>query len=423
MASLILANKYIPKRPHPVTGLSGPQPKQMKFLLLDCLEAFYGGAAGGGKTDALLMAALMYVHVPGYSALILRRTYPSLSLPKAIMDRSHEWLDPTDAKWDGSEHAWTFPSGARLVFGYLDSEVDKYRYQSAEFQCIEFEEVTEFLESQYSYLFSRLRRLEGVKVPLRMRSASNPGGVGHDWVKQRFLVEGREKGRVFIPAWLQDNDYIDKETYIQSLMHLDPVTREQLLKGDWEVKESGGLFQRQWFQRVKDWPRGARQVRYWDLASTVPEASKDPDYTAGIKLAAKDGQYWVLDVKRIRNTPKEVEALIKQTTELDGKAVDVYMEQEPGSAGVNNIDHYARQVLAGYSFRGVKTTGDKQTRANPVSSAAEQGNIKVLEAPWNTDLLDELELFPKGAHDDQVDALSGAFEQSSTSAKPLFRFG
>ena len=88
------------------------------------------------------------------------------------------------------------------------------------------------------------------------------------------------------------------------------------------------------------------------------------------------------------------------------------MEQEPGSAGVNDIDHYARQILRGYGFWGVKTTGPKQERATPVSSAAEARNIKLVKGAWSiNDLLDELEAFPQGSHDDQVDAVSGAFEQ------------
>ena len=106
-----------------------------------------------------------------------------------------------------------------------------------------------------------------------------------------------------------------------------------------------------------------------------------------------------------------VEALIKQTAELDGYNVEIYMEQEPGSAGVESIDYYSRHVLKGHAFWGVKTTGSKSERAAPVSSAAEAGNIRIVEGAWNGDFLDEIEAFPQGAHDDQVDALSGAFAQ------------
>ncbi len=172
-----------------------PTPPQTAFLLLECREAMYGGAAGGGKSDALLMAALQYVDVPDYAALLLRKSYSDLALPAALIPRAAEWLTATDAKWNGAEHVWRFPSGASLSFGYLDTEADKYRYQSAEYQFIGFDELTQFAESQYTYMFSRLRRLKGSSVPLRMRGASNPGGYGHEWVKQRFITRRCEGGR------------------------------------------------------------------------------------------------------------------------------------------------------------------------------------------------------------------------------------
>jgi predicted phage terminase large subunit-like protein len=258
-----------------------------------------------------------------------------------------------------------------------------------------------------------------------MRGASNPGGIGHEWVKQRFLIEGSEKGRAFIPAKLDDNPYLDQATYRASLNELDPITREQLLNGDWSARTTGGKFKREWFKIVDDYPRGAIRARYWDLAATEAAKGKDPDYTAGALMTQKDGIYYIIDIKRIRGTPAAVEALIKQTAELDGKETDIHMELEPGSAGIANIDHYARHVLVGFSFHGQKTTGSKELRANPVSSAAEAGNIKLVRGPWINDFLDEAEAFPQGPHDDQVDAVSGAF---SIVAQPkpdvgAFRFG
>ena len=355
------------------------------------------------------MAALQFVDIPGYTAILFRRTYKDLSLPEALMDRAQEWLGPTPAKWNGENHTWTFPSTARLCFGYMETETDKYRYQSAAFQFIGFDEVVQFLEAEYRFMFSRLRRLETSPVPLRMRSATNPGGVGHEWVKQRFLIEGREKGRVFIPAKLEDNPYLDQKTYRASLSELDPVTRAQLLNGDWSARTTGGKFRREWFKIVDDYPRGAVKARYWDLAATEAAKGKDPDYTVGALLTQKDGVYYIIDIKRARGTPKDVGDLIKQTAETDGHEIDIHMELEPGSAGIANIDHYARHVLVGFSFHGQKTTGSKEIRANPVSSAAEAGNVKLVRGPWINDFLDEAEAFPGGVHDDQVDAVSGAF--------------
>lgn len=231
-----------------------PHPPQEAFLWLDVEEAFYGGAAGGGKSDALLMAALQYVHVPGYAALLLRKTHADLALPGAIMDRSKAWLAPiAGARWNDNEKQWRFPSGASLTFGYMQTSKDRYRYQGAEFQFVGFDELTQFEEIDYTYLLSRLRRPEAgplATVPIRMRGAANPGGVGHGWVKRRFLdrlpfpddpqdTPERCKARVFVPAKLSDNPSVDQVAYRAALSGLDPQTRAQLLEGDWNAREPG----------------------------------------------------------------------------------------------------------------------------------------------------------------------------------------
>ncbi len=205
-------------------------------MLNDVPEVLYGGAAGGGKSDALLMAALQYVEVPGYAAIMFRKTYADLALPGALMDRAQSWLGGSDAHWNGQEKTWAFPSGATLTFGYLNEENDRFRYQSSEFQCICFDELTQFKERDYKFLFSRLRRTVDNKVPLRMRAGTNPGGIGHLWVKKRFDPEGRRPPQVdrrFVGARLEDNPYIDIATYERSLDQLDSQTRKQYRAGDW----------------------------------------------------------------------------------------------------------------------------------------------------------------------------------------------
>jgi len=154
------------------------------------------------------------------------------------MDRSKEWLMGTGAQWHDRDKCWSFPSGAKLSFGYLDTEQDKYRYQGAELQFVGVDELTQFPKGWYLYLFSRLRKLKSADVPIRMRGASNPGGIGHEWVKKRFLDE--PDGRVFVPALMSDNPHLDQGSYRQSLEQLDPVTRAQLLEGRW-LRDSSGL--------------------------------------------------------------------------------------------------------------------------------------------------------------------------------------
>lgn len=216
-----------------------PGPKQAAFLALVCLEALYGGAAGGGKSDALLMAALQHVERPSYAALLVRKSYADLSKPGALLDRAAGWLRGTGAKWRDKDKRWTFPSGASLSFGYLENESDKYQYQSAEFQFIGIDELTQFPESQYLFLLSRLRRAAGSDIPIRMRAATNPGNIGHDWVKARFIDEATRQGE-FVPAKLDDNDWVDKAEYEATLSKLDETTRRQYRDGLW-VRDPGGL--------------------------------------------------------------------------------------------------------------------------------------------------------------------------------------
>jgi phage terminase large subunit-like protein len=269
-----------------------PWRRQRAFLLLDSAEAFYGGAAAGGKSEALLMAALQYVDVPGYAALILRRDIRRLTLAGGLIPRSQLWLaGQPGVSWNGTERRWTFETGgapATLTFGYLQDSSDKYRYGSTEFQYIAFDELTEFPEDDYLFLFSRLRRTTDIAVPLRMRSASNPGNLGHAWVKQRFIADcelliadwGTETpssnprpavsfnqqsaipnqqsplvlwrdGRAYVPARIADNPAVDEAEYRATLAHLPPVERARLMEGDWNVN-AAGLVRPHWLRYFEE---------------------------------------------------------------------------------------------------------------------------------------------------------------------------
>lgn len=389
-----------------------PHPTQQAFLLLDDFpEAFYGGAAGGGKSDALLMAAAQYVDHPHYRCLVLRRTYPELSMPGAIMDRAKDWWAGTSATWLGDEHTLTFKSGARIVFAHAQYEDDVRRFSGTEFHTVIFDELTRFTEPMYRFLFSRNRKVEGDPIPLRMRSASNPGDVGHEWVKARFVKPGAPL-RPFIPARLRDNPSIDQASYVENLMMLHPTDRRRLLDGDWDVAEAGAFFKRQWFRVIDEAPkRLSRVVRYWDMAGTPPDGKNDPDWTVGFKMGTdSDRHLYGLGQVRMRASFESVSQMVQQTAMLDGRGVPIYIEQEPGSAGKALIAYY-RKALQGWSVNGIPATGSKETRAAPVASQAEAGNISLVNGPWVGPFLDECEAFPTAAHDDQVDALSGAFGQ------------
>ncbi len=237
-----------------------PHPPQEAFLWLDNYDAFYGGAAGPGKSSALLTAALQYVDVPYYAALIIRRRMTDLKDPGALIPRSKEWLWDTDAKWNDNEHQWTFPSKAVLQFGYMDKKDDHLQYQGAEFQFIGVDEASQIRAAQLRYMFSRLRQPDYEEtgdprglIPLRMRLASNPGDVSHEFLKARYIDKQidpedeedtweRARDRVFIRAKLEDNPSVNQETYRRGLANLEPEVRAQLLDGDWDARMPG-----QWY--------------------------------------------------------------------------------------------------------------------------------------------------------------------------------
>lgn len=421
--TLDLPEEYIPQ---------SPLPQQHVFLWAPHDEVFYGGQAGGGKSSALLMAALQYVHHPGYNALLMRRTFADLSRPGSLMARAQEWLAPAQKKgrahFNKQEKRWTFPSGSTLSFGYCDNENDVYNYQGAEFQFCGFDELTQFTQTMYLYLHSRLRKSKENPVPVRMRATGNPGGIGHQWVKERFIVQSEtddpdeledRRSRLFIPSGLDDNPYVD-EQYKKGLKKLDPVTRAQLLYGDWDTEAEGNLFRPQWFdgRMVPCIPPNVtirRKVRYWDLASTdeavAVKRKGGADYTASCLMAlGNDGNVYVLEITADQKSPAEVEKLIKSKAERDGRVgTEIWIEREPGSSGEATIDHYRRYVLLGYNFRGDRPSGNKVERSRNASAAAEQGQIYLVQGSWNKKFINQAQSFPKGSHDDMVDAFCGAF--------------
>lgn len=226
--------------------------KQAEFLAYEGREALYGGAAGGGKSVSILMAALQYVDCPGYSALILRRTYKQLAKADSILAKAKEWL-LGKVRYNGDDHKFTFPSGATLEFGHMDHEDSKYDYQGGSWSYVGVDEATQFTGPMLAYPRTRQRRPTGSRIPIRWRGASNPGGVGHDYVKARYVkdADGRDPStpdRQFFPAKLADNPHIDTADYVRQLQEsgIDGILLAQLLAGDWDAV-AGGRFLREWF--------------------------------------------------------------------------------------------------------------------------------------------------------------------------------
>lgn len=403
----VLKNRWIPHEPYP---------KQAAFLALDDKEALYGGAAGGGKSDALLMAALMFVDTPGYNAILFRKTYSDLALPEAVMARSHEWLGGTEAKWDGANYRWTFPTGSTLSFGYLNHERDKYRYQSAAFQFIGFDELTQFPFENYSYLFSRLRKLTGVEIPLRMRAGTNPGGLGNDWVYERFIVDSQ---RPFIPALLSDNPYIDQEEYRASLAELDETTRLQLEEGLWVTDPEGKPFIPSWWEGKNRYLIDEEPVvpagRYisWDTALEDKDKSA---YSVGVVGELQpDYRLKILDIWRGKPLFPELPDVMAELAykyNWDGRLRGIIVEgAASGKPAIQTLRASSDAWLAKTVVE-LAPKGSKEERANRAAVWCKRGLV-ILPYPgsgegtqWLPDFERELFNFPDSQFKDQVDAFA-----------------
>ena len=276
-----------------------PHPRQRAFLASPAHEALFGGAAGPGKSDALLMEALRQIGHPEYRAILFRRTFPKLEAADGLIDRSLRWYTAYDGIYNDTKHYWRFPSGARIYFGHMQREEDKQQYQGAQYAFIAFDELTEFTQSQYEYLFTRNRVKKGIGLRAYTRAATNPGGIGHAWVKRRFITrdivdrvrwfalvrdhENKEvdtevgrwfqnakghyvaKSRSFYPAHFGDNPSLGDE-YIRNLSSLsDEVERARLMEGDWDAEYKDGLIFDTWSSQA--WPDG----------NVTAEAEYNPD--------------------------------------------------------------------------------------------------------------------------------------------------
>lgn len=424
--------------------------QQEKFLSCDADIAIYGGAAGGGKSYALLLDPLRWAGVKGFGGTIFRRTFPMLKSPGGLWDVSQELYAACSGVPREGDYTWTFPSGSRITFSHMQREKDRFNWQGAQLAFIGYDELTQFTRRQFFYLLSRLRTTCGIMPYVRATCNPDPdswvlkdliewylddsGYVHPDranvvrWMARdgEELVWAddpdylRRKGLdplsfCFIPASLEDNPILmDTNPHYQAeLMALPSWERAALRYGNWYARPAAGLvFKREWFEVVDAIPAGTRSVRYWDRASSEPsESYPNPDWTAGVKMEEKDGMYYVTDVSRFRGRPARVRLNIKAMATQDGDGTKIGLEQDPGQAGVSEVEDVIR-FLAGYDARAFKVSQDKITRAGPLSAQAEIGNVKMLRGKWNDTFLDELEAFPpenEEAHDDQVDAASGAF--------------
>lgn len=439
----------------------GPQQgPQLAFVTTPAEIAIYGGAAGGGKTYALLMEAVRYYDVPNYGAVIFRREFPQIRAEGGLWDMSMEMYPdfrglPREGYLD-----WRFPSGAKIRFAHMQHENDRHAWDGSQIPLIGFDQLEHFTWRQFTYLLSRNRSLCGVKPVVRATCNPVPredmtGGwlrefldwyinpeIGlaipdrsgliryfvirndiYEWANtreeliDRFGPECAPKSFTFIHSNIYDNKILlEKDPgYIANLKAQQMVDRERLLGGNWNIRESAGnYFKREWFEIVEAAPILTQAVRYWDRAATDADtAAKRPgaSWTAGVKMGRdKKGVYYITDIVRFQESPGQVEERIRAIASQDGRNIEIGIEQDPGQAGKVEAQLQVRN-LAGYNARVNPVRESKGVRAKPVSAQAEAGNVKLVRGAWNDRFLIEAANFDgtDNCISDQVDATSGAF--------------
>lgn len=446
-----------------------PQPgKQEQFLSSPADIVFYGGAAGGGKTFALLLEPLRHIKTTaGFGAVYFRRTSKQHTAEGGTWDEAGSIYPHLGASGRSGYLDYTFPPyGNRITFAHMEHEDDRLNWLSSQIPLIIFDQLETFMRIMFFYMLSRNRSTCGVKSYIRC--AYNPvppddpigGWIVRDFISW-YLDENQEypdpdkagvvrwfvnvsdklhwydsrkearaawpdiepKSFTFIPASIYDNKILlEKDPgYLANLQALDYVEEERLHFANHKIKPAAGIvFNRSWFEIVDALPAGIRRpVRFWDLAASERKARKNKNAaTAGVKMTRceigqdSDGRplyvYYVLDCREEQFNPAGTDDLLKNTASQDGLDTAQLWEEEGGASGKRDSTYIAR-MLSGYDARGVRPQGDKLTRSRALAAQAYAGNVKLLRGPWNDAWLNHMHAIPDGGRWDIHDASAGAF--------------
>lgn len=430
----------------------GPQEgPQEQFLATSADVALYGGAAGGGKTYAILLDTLRHYESPEGGAVCFRRTSKQVRNEGGLWDTSMTLYPLVHAVPVESRLEWSFPKGFSLTFAHLEHEKNVLDWQGSQIPVIYFDELTHFTERQFTYMLSRNRSTSGIRPYIRATTNPDASSWVRKWIewfigpdglpiKERsgvlrwFVRDGdrllwgdseeemrkrfpgqEPKSFTFISSKLEDNKILMNKdpSYRANLMALSQVERSRLLDGNWNVKPSAGnVFNSSWFQEVEVLPPMKRIVRAWDRAATEWKEGDpgDPDHTVGFKLGqCFAGQFYVMDIERVRLSAFKVDQLIRFTASRDGREVIVKAFQDPGGAGKGEAEHFIR-MMSGYQVEVEKIQTDKITSSRSASAQVEAGNVKVWsKCKHKEEFYDELQNFPLAKHDDIVDGFTSAF--------------
>lgn len=436
----------------PVERFEAQPGPQAAFLSCPADIAIFGGAAGGSKSFSLALEPLRNVHVPGFNAIVFRRTRPELIGGGSLWEQTCRVYPGADGRPREHSLDWRFPSGATVQLDSMQYEADVREHQSKRYALIEFDELTHFTSRQFWFMVGRNGSTCGVRPYIRAGCNPDPDSfvrplidwwIGPDglaipersgvirwlvraddgeihWHAEPEPLAALHPGKTplsftFIRSKLEDNAIFVREdpAYRSKLEALPRIDRERLLHGNWNARASASsYFRRSMFEYVDAAPADAVvRARAWDRAATKPSAeNQNPDWTVGVRMSRdRTGIFYVEHVERLREGPLGVERAITSTAAGDGKRCTVAQWQDPGSAGKSEVAHYAR-LLPQYDVRTERAAEDKETYAKPFSAQCEAGNVRLVRGAWNEPYLATLEAFPtKGAHDDDVDASSLAY--------------
>lgn len=431
-----------------------PQPKQEAFLASPADICFTGGAAGSGKTFAILLESVRHIQsVNGFGVTIFRAESTQIHSIGGLWDTSEELYPLLKATPIKHRSEWSFPPHSnRVAFRHL-TDRDLLGYQGAQIPLIIFDELTHISRKAFMYMLSRNRSMTGIKP--YVRATFNPvpktdpfAGYIHEWIdwyldsdgrypdysksgilrwfivrddniiwrdnKEDFEPTDNPLSFTFIPAKLEDNQKLIEQDplYKSKLEALGTVDRARLLDSDFLVEDmAGGMFKREDFEIVPDYPKGGEYTAYIDKAGTQGGG----DYTAIILLYKHKDTYYVVDAIKGQWSAGNREKVIQNTAIAYKKRyghVRWWTEQEPGSGGKESAEYTIRKTLAGFSCKADKVSQNKTVRAEPVASQTAIGNVKLVEGEWNIPFIQELLRFPKKPRD-WGDAFSGAFNMIS----------
>lgn len=445
-----------------------PQPGPQEQALSSKADILiYGGAAGSGKSWALLLEAIRYKNVKGFNATIFRTQFTDLIRAGSLWEESYKlYGDIKGAQARVGDKQWVFHDKngevtSKVTFAHLN-DINLQTWKGSQLCLIGYDELCDFSENQFFFMLSRNRSLCGVSPYIRGTCNPDPDSwVARFiswWIDQdtgypikersgvlRWMIRRDEKiywaDRVedlweqfglntpeermepksvtFIAASIYDNQELLKVNpqYLGNLKAMGEIDRERFLNGNWKIKASAGLyFRREQINSVLDYAPTdvVAWVRCWDLAATAEKDNENAAFTAGVLMGKRNnGRYVVADVINARMSAQDVRSTIRQTARDDCerfRRVKIRLPQDPGQAGKEQAQSYIK-FLAGFNVRVVPESGSKETRAEPMAAQWQAGNFDIVRADWNKPYLDQLESFPEGKFKDMVDASANAFAE------------